>query len=778
MNGEYTEESLYNEKSFDLKNVFYRALQYWYIIPICLFLATGGAFYLLKKTLPMYEIGNRLLISDNQGQLPTIGSEEGALPGINLGTINNIENQLIILTSFSQIEKTLQQLDFTISYFKKEMFLTQEIYKKKPFKIVPDTIGHQLLNNFIHLEFISDKEFYLRIEGQDEFVEKHKLFEKIELPNASFSVRPIENRFTSAIERHKNYSFKIHDSQWLIAHYQKKVRITPVQRGSSIYEISIHENNIQKGKDFLNQLAINSVNYTLEKKNQIANNTINFIERQLVGVSDSLSVAKNMLENFRSRNEMMDISMQGQMIIEQSQELEIQKTNVTLQLDYYKYLTEFLQSDQNVLNLLPPSSQGVNNEVLTQMISELSALNAEKASLQFNSKIENPSITRISRQIETLKNSILQQAKSNINTTTTALADIDTRLMQLSRQIRRLPKTEQIQFDIERKFQSTDNMYTYLMERRSEAQLAKASNMPDNEIIEAASPRGKVAPDQKRFIIIVVLLGLFFPAVIIFAVVFFNNKVLSKEDLNTLTNLPFIGIIPARIKKQNGIAMIHNPRSVLAESIRSIRTAIDFYPSTASNRTILITSSLPGEGKTFCAVNLATSYAQLGKKTILIGFDLRKPTIEKYMNIKTNSHGLSRFLVKDHDLSNNHIIEATEIPFLEVIPTGEIPPNPVELIAGPHTQTLLQELKQLYDVIIIDTPPIGLVTDAQLLAKYTDINILVTRHNMTPKPLLENLLNDQKIKSMKNLCLLLNDIPVNKRGYSYNYGYGSDYYSN
>ncbi len=778
MNGEYTEQSLYNEKNFDFKNAFYRALQYWYIIPICLVLATGGAIYLYKTTLPLYEIGARLLISDSQGQQPTIGSEEGALPGINLGTINNIENQLVILTSSSQIQKTLQQLDFTVSYYKKEMFLTQDIYRSNPFKIIPDTIGDQLLNNFFHLEFISDQEFFLRIEGQDEFVEKHKLFEKIELPQASFSVLPVQNNFANAIRQHNNYSFKIHDDQWLIAHYQRKVLINPVQRGSSIYEISIQENNILKGIDFLNQLAKNSVNYTLEKKNQIANNTINFIEKQLVGVSDSLSVAKNVLENFRSRNEMMDISMQGQMIIEQSQELETQKSNFTIQLDYYNYLTDFLQGNQNVLNLLPPSSQGVNNAVLTQMISELSTLNAEKSSLQFNSKIENPSITRISRQIETLKNSILQQAKSNISTTTSAIADMDTRLMQLSRQIRRLPKTEQLLFDIERKFQSTDNMYTYLMERRSEAQLAKASNMPDNEIIEAAAPRGKVAPDKKRFIIIVVLLGLFLPAVIIFLVIVFNNKVQDKEDLKALTNLPFIGIIPARKKKQNGIAMIHNPRSVLAESIRSIRTAIDFYPSTATNRTILITSSLPGEGKSFCAVNLATSYAQLGKKTILIGFDLRKPTIEKYMNLKSNSHGLSRFLVKDHDLSNNHIIDATDIPLLEVIPTGEIPPNPVELIAGPHTQTLFHELKQLYDVIIIDTPPIGLVTDAQLLGKYADINILVTRHNVTPKPLLENLLNDQKIKSMRNLCVLLNDLPVNKKGYNYNYGYGSDYYSN
>jgi len=778
MSTAYNEESLYTEKSVDYKKIFFRALRYWYIVAIFLVLGTGGGIYLYKTTLPLHQISTLLLISDNQGQQPTIGSEEGALPGINLGSINNVDNQLIIITSAKQIEKTLNQLDFTVSYYQKDLFLTKEIYKNSPFKVVPDTTAIDLKNGHFHLEFISEKEFYLAIEGNEEFKEKHSFFERIDIPGYAFSVLPASEELDPSDYVNEKYSFRFNTLNWLIKHYKRKVNIIPVKKGSSIYEISLQENNIKKGKDFLNQLAKNSVNYTLEKKNQIANNTITFIEKQLVGVGDSLSEAKNVLEKFRSRNEMMDISMQGQIIIQQSQELENQKTNLTKQLDYYNYLSEYIQSNQDVLNLLPPSAQGIENPVLNQMIGELSNLNAEKSSLQFNSKIENPSIARINRRITTLKNSILQQTQSNIITTSNSISDLNTRLLQLSSQIRRLPKTEQALFDIERKFQTTDKMYTYLMERRSEAQLAKASNMPDNDIIEVSATRGQVIPDPRRIIILIILIGIFIPSIIIFLIIYLNNKILDKDDLENITQLPFIGTIPVKSKKELGLVTVHQPRSILAESVRSIRTAIDFYPITSNSRTILVTSSLPGEGKSFCAVNLAASYAQLGKKTVLIGFDLRKPTINNFLNLKMNGHGLSRFLVKDHDLTNNHIIEATEIPSLEVIPTGEIPPNPVELIAGPQTQTLLKELKQLYDIIIIDTPPIGLVTDAQLLARHADINLLVTRHNITPKPLLEQLLNDQKIKNMKNLCLLLNGLPASQRGYNYNYGYGSDYYSN
>jgi capsular exopolysaccharide synthesis family protein len=770
-----------NNSNFDLKKTIFRALEYWYYIPIFLFLFSTGGYYLYRKTTPIFQISTRLLISSGDNNRPTIGGEEeGALSGVNLGAQNNLENQLIILTSSDQVKKTLRQLDFSVSYYFSGMLLTKEIYTGSPFKVMVDTSQTQLSHHLFHLEFINDKEFYLTIDDNKDYKKKGTFFEKITEPNFFFSIHPVEEQIKKNNYIGKHFSFKFNTLDNLVRRYKAKLRIQQIQR-SSIYEISITENNIQKGKDFLNKLALNSVAYTLDKKNQIANNKINFIDNQLIGVTDSLDNAKRVLEDFRSRNEVMDVSMQGQMIIQQSQELEIQRYKIMEQLDYFNYLLDYIQNNQDFnQQISAPSSQNVNDPTLSAQIAELSNLNAEKASLQFNSRIDNPNIKSIDRQIATIKNSIVEITKSLINTTNSSLQDLDERIMNLSYQIRRLPKTEQKLLDIRRNFEMNEEMYTYLLERRSDAQLAKASNLPDNEIIERAYPNKRIKPDLMRFVFFIVFLGFFIPSGIIFLIIFLNDKIQDQDDLEGI-DFPLIGSIPQQNKKFEDLEIINHPRSAIAEAYRSIRTSLEFYNGLDYQcKTIMITSSLPGEGKSFCAANLAISYAQLGKKTILLGFDMRKPTLHSILNLKINNIGLSRFLINGHDHNNRkHLIEETTIENLNVILTGEIPPNPVELIAGESTNLLFRELKQLYDIIIIDTPPLALVSDAVLLSKYADISILTVRHNHTNKKIFAQVLQDENTGKLKNLNICLNGLPLKKRGYSYGYGYGlkSDYYT-
>ncbi len=774
-NQNYYFEENNQESNFDFSKVFYRTIRYWYIILICLFLSIGLGYYMYKTTLPQYKITSLLMISDPQNdQEASVGSED-AMPGVSLGKYSNIQNQIIFLTSSDHVEKVIKQLDFTISYYEKDMFLYQEIYKNTPFIVIPDTAKEYVQYDHYQINFSDDKTFTLTNEKHPKETHSFHFFEKIKLYGQSFSIRPNEKTINKRNYINKEYSFVINPLESIINKYKNKISITPYQRGSSIYEVSINENNISKGIDFIETLSQSAVQYNLDKKNQIANSTIMFIEKLLVGVSDSLSSAEKVLEDFRSRNELMDVSMQGQMIINQSQELENQKAGLLLKIDYYNYLVNYIENNQNVQELMAPSSMGVEDPILSQLIGELSSKNAEKSSLQFNSRIENPNITRINRHIENLKTSILENTQSLIATTNLSLKDLNQRLMTLSSQIRKLPKTEQLLLGIERKFKMNDEMYTYLLERRSEAQLAKAANLPDNEIIEKATPQGKVVPDIKRAIIIIILLGLFVPSVIIFLIIFLNNKIQDKTDLESLTKHPIIGEIPSKGKTKDQITFLCNLKSSFSEAIRTVRTNLSFYPSKGNSKTIMVTSIIPGEGKTFFAINLAASYAQLGKKTVILGFDLRKPKLSEYLNIETNGSSLSKYLVNNHENLSHNLVEPTHIPNLEIIPTGEIPPNPAELIASQYTDVLFKELEKIYDIIIIDTPPIGLVTDAQLLAKHTDINIITTRHNVTPRPLLNNLLKDGKIKSMKNICMVINGLPQDRRGYSY--GYRGDYYS-
>jgi tyrosine-protein kinase Etk/Wzc len=767
-------DSIDMEKSISLKKVFYRSLEYWKTFLVFISLALVIAFIALNTTTPLYRINTKLLISESRDGGISGGNAENvqaALPGVTLGGPNNFENQTIVLASRKQIEKTLKKLDFEVSYFKTEMFKTQEIYKESPFRVIIDSTVVKPSNLSFKVEFLSKDQFQLTlVENNLEYSEKVSFFQKVNHPLFSITIVPVEKNLPSSGYEQSTYRFEINTMDRLIYNYQKMLVLEKVQFDASIVDIWILENNVDKGVDFLNTLAQAAVDYALERKNQIATNTITFIEKQLIGVADSLGEAENLLEDFRSRHEVMDVSFQGQMIVTQSKELEDQKAALRVRMDYYNYLADYIQNNRNVQDLISPSSMGVDDPVLGQMIGQLSALNAEKSAQQFNSSAENPNVIRIEHSINTLKNSILETLKSVVATTNLSLNDVNNRSFSLTNEIKKLPKTEQMLLGIERRFKMNNDMYTFLLQKRAEAQLAKASNLPDNEIIEEAIVVAQIAPDQNRIILLVILGGFLLPAIIVFLIIFFNDRVLEIDDIKEVTSLPIIGQVPFEIFKGGKALNNDQPNTLLSESFRSIRASMGYYANQKPNKTILVTSSFPGEGKSFCAINLAHSFAQLGKKTILVEFDMRRPSLAKQSGLSNNGLGLSTFYTGESTVEKI-IFTDTKIPNFHMIFAGQIPPNPSELIAGSDTNTLVEYLQKEYDVLILDTPPLALVADAHLLTSYADVNVLVVRHNVTPKPLLKINLRDEKVIKIQRLTILLNGIPFQRKEYSYQYGY-------
>lgn len=774
-------EEVEKEKTLDLKKFFYRALRYWYFFPIFLILAVLISVALYQTTTPMHLISMQLLISEGQEATGRVDVGDRALPGVSLGGQSFIENQTIILTSRKQVDKTLKQLDFEISYFEKEAFKTQEIYKKSPFRVIVDSSEVNPAGLSFEVEFLSKEKYRLSLVDGD-FSKEFNLFERVTHPLFAFSIVPVLDNLPGSNYHEKTYRFTVNSMNSLVGYYQSRLFLDRAVFGSTIVEISIMENNVQKGVDFLNKLAQNSVNYTLERKNHIALNTIDFIEKQLVGVADSLGAAENVLENFRSVNEVMDVSYQGQMILTQSKELEDQKSALLAKLDYYSYLNDYIESNRDMQEVIVPTSMGIEDPVLGQLIGQLSTLNAERSALRFNATTENPNITRMNASIENLKNNILESLKSVISATHLSLDDTNRRLYSLTGQIRNLPRTEQRLLNIERSRQMNNETYTFLLTKLTEAQLAKAANRPDNEIVDEARSMGMVVPDMKRSVMLVLLLGLFLPAVIIFIKIFTNDKVLETDDVKEFSALPIIGEVP--YEKRNGksslieTATAANTNTILAESFRSIRTSLGYYANQKASKTVLITSTLPGEGKSFCAINLARSFAQLNKKTLLIEFDMRRPSLSKQSGITANGNGLSSYYTGDAKV-DDIINTDSEIENLHIIFAGHIPPNPSELIAGDITKRLMDELQGKYEMIVIDTPPVGVVADAHLLTEYADVNIVVVRHNKTPKPVLKMNLRDEKVKNIPHLSILMNGIPFQRREYSYKYGYdvNSKYFS-
>ena len=758
------------DKNIDVIKIFFRALNYWYIFPICIALFTCYAVFSFMTATPLYKVGTQILIGQHQSLTEGV---TGLGSGVMLSQIHH-ENQNIILTSRRQIEKTLRQLDFEISYFKEEKYREIEIYKDSPFRVILDTTEVRSSNLTFEVRFISHDKFILSNKDL-EFEKEVNFFEKVHHPRFAFTVVPVEEIIDNYNYIGGLYRFRTNTMFRLVSQYQGKVRIEGVRGGSSIVELSVVESNVQKGMDFLNKLAQASVNYTLDQKNNIATNTILFIEKQLIEVSDSLSEAENALEEFRRRNQIMDVSLQSQQISDRAMELATERELLRRTIDYFDYLQNYLESDRNIQGLLPPASHGVNEPVIAGYVNELIAMNSKRSALLFSLKEESPNVVRISREIDALKSSTIISVRNHKTSMQRKMNDLDRQLLSVRSDMSKVPRTEQTLASMQKSFQMNDEMHMFLLQKLSEAQIAKASNLPDNEIIEDAIYRYQVAPDKKKNIMLVLMGGLVLPAVIIFLVIFLNDKVQDVEDIKDITPVSIIGQVPLEIKartksKKKSVITADKTNTLLAESFRSIRVSLNFYANQKQKKTILVTSTLPGEGKSFCAINLAHSYAQLGKKTILVEFDLRRPSVARQVRLKPPDMGLSNFFTGEKDI-NNLILKETGVPNFHIIFSGQIPPNPAELIAHEETSGFIAKLQQFYDVVILDTPPLGLVSDAHLLAAYADISLLVVRHNSTPKPILKMNLRDEKTKQMQSLSIVLNGIPFQKKEYSYKYGY-------
>ena len=764
------------EKNIDIKKIFFRALNYWYIFPICICVAFIFAFFNFKTTTPMYKVGTKVIIGRGQSLGEGVGGlmSSSSLPSVMLNQAM-YENQSIILTSRRQIEKTLRQLDFEISYYEKERFREIEIYNKTPFLVIIDSSEVKPSNLYFSVKFSSKDNFVLTSLGDIEFSQEAKFFEKVYHPKFAFSIVPNEAQINNINYVGKIFHFSMNSMNRLISQYQRSVKIEQLRGGSSIVDITVVDRNISKGIDFLNRLAQVSVSYTLDKKNLIASNTIEFIERQLAGVADSLAIAENVLEEFKSRHAIMDLGLQGQQLMSQHSGLEQRKTQLNTSMEYYNYLEDYLNNNRNMQNLAPPSTQGINDQNISGYIQTLSGLYADRAKFLFNSSAENPNVVRLDFSIENVKRTLFEALKNARSATQVAIDDVNRQIYGITSNIRSMPKTGQALVNIERNYKMTNEMYTFLMQKRSEAQMAKASNLPDNEIIEEAIYKSKTAPDIKKTIMLIIIGGVVVPAVIIFLILFLNDKIQDIEEIKDLTSAPIIGQIPLeKIKGQSkSILSSDQPNTILAEAFRSVRVSLGFYANQKATKTILFTSTLPGEGKSFCTINVAHSFAQLGKKTVLVEYDLRRPSVARQSGLKlrkVDGGGLSNYYTGEKDIEKL-IFTDTDVPNFHIIFSGQIPPNPAELIASEETSELITKLQEMYDIVIIDTPPLGLVSDAHLLAGYADVNLLVVRHNSTPKPILRMNLRDEKTKNMHSLAIILNGIPFQKREYNYQYGY-------
>ena len=782
-----------NEEKIDIKGIFLSYTNYWYffLLSVLFFIFLG--FLINRYTVPEYSVSSTLLIRDDSN---TQLGAENILEGLELFSgKKNLKNEIVILKSYSVTEQIVEELNLGISYFKKGFIISNELFKNSPFIVSVDSTKLQITGTKYEIDFINEESFKLRLKANDKyayniinqkfdksnpvdikFEKEYNFGDTISLPLFTFSINKTTFFDIDQIRReNKKFSFKLHPKRQYAQKLIKEININPINKETSILKLSIKGSNPKKNIEILDKLTDIYIRSGLNEKNIMAVNTINFIDNQLSIIEDSLSFIENQLEKFRLENPNLEIVDKEFGTYFQKQKLDNSLSEQSVNIKYYKSLLNYLKDDSNINSIVSPTSMGISNPELNSLINQLLLLYSNKGELEITTTDKNPSYQAVLAQIEHTKQTIIENIKNLISSAAIYENDLKNRINQFNSKINKLPEAEKKYIILKRKYQYNEQTAIYLQQKRYEASLAKAGTESDHKVIDAArlDSQRPIKPKKTLTYFLMLIIAFFVPISIISIKRFFSDTINTKSDIKNNSPVPIIGLV-GHSDKSTSLVVPNSTKSIVTESFRSLRTNIQYIAADKTKKIICVTSSIGGEGKTFVTMNLASIFALSNHKTVLIGGDLRKPKIHNSFKVDKNQ-GLSNYLINKANLED--IINKTNIKTLDIIASGPIPPNPAELLDSPKMNELLTILNEKYDYVIIDTPPIGLVTDGVILMQYADANLYIVRHNYSKIKSLSVVNNIFKNKNISNLNIVINDYTQNEGyGYGYGYGYGNDGY--
>lgn len=745
-------------------------LKNWYFFLISVVVALVGARFYLTHTMPVFRSTTLIQINET-GDRPLVSNDE-LLQGLGLpGGMRNLENQIRVLTSRALTEKSLKELPFEIEYYFKTVRNIIPIYPEIPINVISDKEGTIPKDVEFSIGYLGNNRFNIASESEYFLFNTQASFgDTIQMGGGSIYILCRNEEWLNRYTDHKLF-FVNYSRTGLINYFNRRISVELLSRGGSILSVSIVGTNKAKDVDFLNKLSEVFQSISLDKKNAEAIRRIQFIDDQLIGISDSLVITENKLQQFRSTNRVMDLSLQGQAIIEQVTLLENEKARLSLEMGYYDYLADYLAKEVSREVPKIPITMGITDPGLTRLVTELAEL--QQQLLNKGAGEKNPLQGLLTQKVRSTKEALLETLNGLRRANSLARSENQDQINKVNNQASALPKTERQLLGIERKFRLNDDLYTFLLETRANQHMQKASNVADSEVVDPADEQYSaiISPSPIKVYFLGVFGGFGIPFLIVFLNFIFNKK-LKDEEIRKMTGIPVAGNIPHSTEKTNNV-VFDNPGSTLAEAYRLLRSRMQFFTKDATSPVILITSSMPGEGKTYTSINLASAYSLLGKKTIIVGFDLRKPKIYQDFNL-SNEKGVSTWLIGRDKLED--IIQKTTYENLSVISAGPVPPNPSELISLDRSNELLKLLKERFDYILVDTSPIGLVSDTFHLASLADAILLVVRPGKTLRDIFGITLREIDISDTKGVSLVINDIKSDSRNYVYGekYGYTTD----
>lgn len=734
------------------------------------------AYFVNKYSPKEYEVNASIISVQNETSSILTSSNE-LFTGLDaLSQNSNIENEINNLKSFARISSTISKLNLETGYFteKDKLFKeTEELYKKSPFTVNVDRSHLQPIGCHFQIILLTDSTFRLISKDNDiylynyvdnEVVLNHMPIEvdtvarfNTTIESALFKFSINYNKEYSALlkEKDRQFYFTFYHLDELTKAFYKKLEVTRASSMSSILNIQYSGENIEKVITFLNTYLNTYFEESLNRKNKIAISTINFIDDQLSEISDSLVASESVLRNYRSANQITDLSYQGQQLYESLQSIESDKSSLQVQERYYNYVINYLKQNSDVSGVTAPSS-GMSDPIMTQMITDLLALNTERSNILGSQNTQSLFLNQIESRIETQRQLIIENATNSLNTLSLSLSELEYRADKTSKEITSLPKTELNMVSMQRNYDINDAIYTYLLQKRSEAAIAKASNYPDFEILEPAREITAKIVSPKTLInyAIAIIMALFLPTVFLIVREMLNDKVQTKTFLEKLTDNTVFGIVPAHEFKTESVVLDY-PQSAITESFRNIRSSIFHKMKNMPKKVILMTSAQPKDGKSFISFNLAHIIAKVGVKTVIIDCDLHRPTLHKKFN-DDNQIGLSNYMIGDAKIKD--IIKTTATKDLYFIPAGPILPSPSEMIEFGALDEFMEDISKEFDYVIFDTTPLGIVADAMAVMRYATQIFVVCRNGYTKKEMLTDVLVNLESHGYDNYEIIFNGV--------------------
>lgn len=771
-NSNKTNRNSPNYELIDIKEIVLKYFRKWHWFILSIIVCFGIAYLYLKISNDKYDVQSTILLRKDENTKGLV--DMSMLDGLGMfPSAKEVEDEIQVISSKSIVLQTIKSLGIENEYYVKSGLKYEELYPTSPLRLITPDSFNDTIKQIIELKLTKNDDGYkLKL-----LYNKETFNYKLSDINKAFKTVVGTFKFNqiSQIDEDKTYKFIVYPIQQLTENYCNTISVAAVNKKSNAIKISTISTCRKKSIAFINKMVdIYNLDAVIDK-NLIASNTAEFVKERLELIENELLDVELDVESYKRRNSLTDIKSEAEIYLKSASEYDKKLAEIETQINLVSYIQTYVKDSKNQYSLVP-ANLGIEDKSLLTFLQEYNKSLLDRMRMMRTTNAENPVIMQMEQQLMELRESIIISIRSIKDGLLIAKKDLIRKDAQFASKIKDVPTQERQYLEIMRQQAIKEKLFMFLLQKREENALTLASTTPSAKTIDSAfSSLSPVAPKRMMIFLLAIIIGFVIPTIIIYILDLFDDKINNSKELKRLIKVPFLGSIG--VKQSDEIVVVNEGLTTpIVEMFRIIRTNLQFLLTGKENPVILVTSSISGEGKSFTSINLAMSLALMKKKVVLVGLDIRSPMIGNYLHLSKDK-GVTMF-ISNPSMKIDEIIIPSELhDYLEVIPAGPVPPNPAELIMSSRLDYLFAELRKRYDYIVVDSAPIGLVSDTYLLNRLVDNSIFMTRQHYTPKEateLINEIAESQKLKGISVILNGTNEIS----GYGYGYGYGSKSKSN